>query len=48
MGAVRSIETTKKIQDRVALRWNETEKETVLRAFGGERPGKETLLVALV
>jgi hypothetical protein len=27
--------------------WNETEKETVLCAFGGKRPGKETLFMAL-
>src|SRR5262249_8928463 len=36
-----------KLQGRVALRWNETKKETVLFVFGGKRPRKETLLVAL-
>jgi hypothetical protein len=37
-----------KIQGRVAPPWNETNKETFLFAFGGKRPRKETLLVALV
>jgi hypothetical protein len=33
--------------DCVALRWHETKQETVLHAFGEERPRKETLMVAL-
>ena len=41
------IETRNKIPACVAPWWNETKKETVLHAFGGERPRKETLLVAL-
>jgi hypothetical protein len=39
--------TGEKFQDRVAPWWNETEKEMVLCAFDGKRPGKETLLLAL-
>ncbi len=46
-GAPRSIETTNRTQARVASRWKETKKETVLCAFGGKRPRKETQLVAL-
>ena len=46
-GAPRSIETTNRIQARIPPRWKETKKETVLRAFGGKRPKKETQLVAL-
>jgi hypothetical protein len=36
-----------KIPDGVAPRWNETKKETVLFAFGGERPRNKTLSAAL-
>jgi hypothetical protein len=44
----RSTETKRnKIPDCVASRWNETMKETVLFAFGGERPRNKTLVVAL-
>jgi hypothetical protein len=36
-----------KLPDYVAPRWIGTKKETVSHAFAGERPRKETLLVAL-
>ena len=37
----RAIETRNKIPDCGAPRWNETKKETVLFAFGGERPREQ-------
>ena len=43
----RSIETRNKIQDSRRSSVERDKEETVLRAFGGKRPRKETLLVAL-
>jgi hypothetical protein len=41
------IGTGNKIPDGIAPRWNETRKQTVLFAFGGERPRHKTLSAAL-
>jgi hypothetical protein len=43
-----SIETRNRIPDCVAPWWNEIKKQTVLCTFGGMRPRRETLFMALV
>ena len=47
MGVPRSIETRNKIHACMALRWNETKKNTVLRIRMGRDQGRGRCLVAL-
>jgi len=47
MGVPRSIETRNKIHACMALRWNETKKDTVLRIRMGSDQGRGRCVVAL-